>query len=60
MLTVQDLDELERYMYEERASILEYDADMSREDAEQLALHSVMARSERLEMERERYGNRNL
>lgn len=54
MLNPADLDELELYMYEERAAILEYDAGMERWRAEEWAMKSIEAKRYREEMERER------
>lgn len=41
-MTVDDLTEDQRFLYEERAAILEYEANMSRQEAEERALQEVL------------------
>lgn len=46
MLTVNDLTESERDMYEERSAIYEFDANLSKREAEHKALEEVEKKRE--------------
>ena len=54
MLTVADLTEDELDYFRERSAIYEFDGNMTRPQAEQMAMISVEARRDRLEYERQK------